>query len=238
MFCDLRYPMCEGADTLRQPFDVPGGWSTRTWHLSGHAFTLIVPADPNRVLEAHVADILPDDCGAASRPDPYWASVWPAAPLTAEAVLSHPWPQALNVLELGCGVGLVGLAALARGLRVTFSDHEPAAIRLALENARRNGFPHARALMFDWRQPPPRQFDLILASDVLYQADSHQALLAAIRSLLAPAGVCWIGDPGRVVARDFLRLAQRQYRVELRDYLGEPIGLPPIGQFQLIVLHP
>ena len=69
------------------------------------------------------------------------------------------------------------------------------------------------------------------------KAENHQALLSAIGSLLAPTGVCWIGDPGRAAARDFLRLAQRHYRVELRDHGGEPLGMPPVGRFQLIVLR-
>ena len=63
---------------------------------------------------------------------PYWAYLWPGAYLLAEAVVREPWPEPvdgrilLEALEIGCGLGLAGLAALARGLRVQFTDYDQA----------------------------------------------------------------------------------------------------------------
>src|SRR5262245_4457891 len=51
---------------------------------------------------------------------PYWADLWPSARMLAKMVLREPWPPGLTALEVGCGLGLPGLAALARGLRVVF----------------------------------------------------------------------------------------------------------------------
>src|SRR5687767_172820 len=71
---------------------------------------------------------------------PYWADLWPAARMLAKAVLAEPWPAGLTVLEVGCGLGLPGIAALARGLHVIFSDYDATAVRFAADNARLNGF--------------------------------------------------------------------------------------------------
>src|SRR5206468_4437622 len=49
---------------------------------------------------------------------PYWADLWPSARMLAKAILAETWPPGLTALEVGCGLGLPGIAALAQGLRV------------------------------------------------------------------------------------------------------------------------
>ena len=90
-------------------------------------FTILTPRDPDAVLDTI------EWPAAASNPhlaDPYWAKLWPAAPLLAEAVVRSRRPIA-SVLELGCGSGLVGITALACGHEVTFSDYVPWAVEKA-----------------------------------------------------------------------------------------------------------
>ena len=43
----------------------------------------------------------------------------------AQAVYDADWPAAATVLEVGCGIGVVGLAAAAAGWPVTVSDNRP-----------------------------------------------------------------------------------------------------------------
>src|SRR5437016_2208097 len=109
---------------------IPGGWSEREVTVGPHVFHLHTPTDPNELLN-HL-----ESPAAGAQPhlaDPYWAKLWPAAPLLAEAIVRAGWPRGTRVLELGCGSGLVGIAALACGLDVTFSDFVPLAVELALE---------------------------------------------------------------------------------------------------------
>lgn len=49
-------------------------------------------------------------------------------------------PSGARVLDLGCGTGLVGLAALRRGARVTLMDISARAVRSAQETLAANGF--------------------------------------------------------------------------------------------------
>src|SRR3954468_10908979 len=94
---------------------------------------------------------------AADEYVPYWAQLWPAARMLAKVVVRETWeayPQPVRVLEVGCGLGLAGIACLARGLRVTFSDVDETAIAFAVANARLNGFADFRTVPIDFRCPP------------------------------------------------------------------------------------
>ena len=100
---------------------------------------------------------------------PYWAELWPAARMLAKAVLREPWTAGMEALEIGCGLGLPGIAGLARGLEVTFSDYDTSALRFAAGNARLNGFDDFDVLPLDWRQPPAGlHFPVLLASEPIY----------------------------------------------------------------------
>ena len=50
---------------------------------------------------------------------PYWADLWPAARMLAKAIVRERWPAGLHALEIGCGLGLPGIAALAMGLHAS-----------------------------------------------------------------------------------------------------------------------
>ena len=190
---------------------IPGGWSDRQIDIGPHWFRLLTPTDPDRLL-----DVL-ESPEATSHPhlaDPYWAKLWPAAPLLAGAeIVRTPPPRGTHVLELGCGSGLVGIAALACGLDVTFSDYVPFTVQLALENAARNGFAKAKGIVLDWRAianaPAQDHYPLIVAADVTYDGEENlDPLLDVVQRLLAPDGQAWFGDAGRSPAPDFIERAQ------------------------------
>jgi predicted nicotinamide N-methyase len=232
--------------------EIPGGWSERTVVVGPHSFTLLLPAEPDAFLERL------EDPLATSQPhfaDPYWAKLWPAAINLAAVVIrrlsalesrlqpaSGPRPPEggtpTRVLELGCGSGLVGLAALACGLEVTFSDYVPKAVELALENAARNGYPHGRGLVLDWRDPPPGDWPLILAADVTYDRTHIEPLLKTLDLMLAPDGVAWIGDSGRGPAEEFVQRARNGgWSVDLFDQQDQAMLAAGLGKFQRLELR-
>jgi predicted nicotinamide N-methyase len=174
--------------------------------VAGHAFAVARPSRPDRLL---------DDAGvhAESRRDdymPYWAYLWPGALLLAETVLREPWSAAQRrVLEIGCGLGMAGLAALAAGLQVTFSDYTAAALAAAAHNARLNGFTRFETRRIDWREPPHEPFDVVLGADVLYEARCASQVLGLLERTLGPAGLALLSDPGRPTAERFPEQAAR-----------------------------
>jgi predicted nicotinamide N-methyase len=132
---------------------------------------------------------------------PYWTDLWPAGRMLAKAVLRAPLEPGLEVLEVGCGLGLPGIAALARGLRVTFNDLDTTALGFAAANARLNGFGKFGLRQFDWRAPPhDLSADLILASDLVYELRNINPLVALVQGLLRPGGECWLTDQDRLPA--------------------------------------
>ncbi len=214
--------------------EIAGGWTTRTLDVAGHRLTLTCPARPDAllddpaVLEAHARD------GYM----PYWGYLWPTSLETAAAVLREPWPVGTTCLELGAGIGLSGLAALAARLQVTFSDYDEQAVRLALLNARQNGFTEARGVLLDWRQPGCEKFRLIVGCDVIYEQRNHAPVLDVLEAMLAPGGVAWISDPGRHQAEKFIELSRsRGFACQSRTLQREPFPSRPDGVTHLWILQ-
>ncbi|MDX2114206.1 MAG: methyltransferase [Planctomycetota bacterium] len=142
----------------------------------------------------------------------YWAAVWPAAEVLGEclatSVLVGP---GVRVLEIGCGVGLAGLVAAARGAEVVLSDIDERAVELAGSNLRRNGL-SGRAVVLDWRDDGwPAALagwepDLIVGSDVLYFERAH----GPIARLIARAGCpAILADPNRPRASGAVEVFER-----------------------------
>lgn len=155
---------------------------------------------------------------AAEEYHPYWASLWPAARALAEAIVSDTtiMPSVGRALEIGCGLGLPGLAALARGLHVTFSDYDAAALRYAAGNARLNGFSAFDTLHMDWRRPPAgRKVPLLLASEPIYVFELVEPLADFIQQVLEPGGWFLMADNDRLQA-EALRQALRA-----RGFIGD-----------------
>ena len=135
---------------------------------------------------------------------PYWAELWPSALMLGQEIAQHQWPVGLQVLEVGCGLGLSGLVALALGMDVIFSDYDVAALDFAARNARQNGFERFRTLPLDWRFPPHGlRVPMVLAADVIYEARNIQPLVGLMDVVLSTEGECWLADPDRPYKQDF-----------------------------------
>jgi predicted nicotinamide N-methyase len=106
----------------------------------------------------------------------------------------------LDVVELGCGLGLPSLVAAARGACATATDWAPDAVALLRRNAARNGL-RLTVEQRDWRHAWPARFDLALAADVLYERRNVEPLVERLRSL-APAAL--VGLAGRPYESAFL----------------------------------
>jgi predicted nicotinamide N-methyase len=70
---------------------------------------------------------------------PYWSELWPAGRMLAKAIVREDWRAyeatfgtPLHALEIGCGLGLAGIAALAKGMPILFASdvlYEPRLIQ-------------------------------------------------------------------------------------------------------------
>jgi predicted nicotinamide N-methyase len=181
------------------PRDAVGALVEEAVIVEGRTFRIRKPGDPDRLLDHPAVRATFDRDGYT----PYWADLWPAARMLAKTLLREPFEPGTETLEIGCGLGLPGIAALAKGLRVTFSDYDATALHLAAENARLNRFTDFKLLRLDWRRPPDVQYPLILGADLIYEAGNVPPLVELIDRMLTPNGLCLITDQERVPAAVF-----------------------------------
>ena len=147
---------------------------------------------------------------------PYWAELWPSAVALAR-YLSREDLAGRRAIELGCGVGLPTVAALAGGAKVLATDRYEAALDFTVHNARANLSQEPEVALLDWHAPGakpdaklPEHFDLVLAADVLYEARNVPALADLLPALLAPGGEAVIADPRRNSTPVFLELMEER----------------------------
>jgi predicted nicotinamide N-methyase len=136
---------------------------------------------------------------------PYWAELWPSARILGELVLGMDG-GGRRLIELGCGAGLVTTCAALAGFRVTATDYYDDAIRFARLNAWRNAGVAVEGQLVDWRKLPANvgRYEMVLASDVLYEREYGALVAGVIAHVLAEDGVAIVADPGRVGREAFL----------------------------------
>jgi ETFB lysine methyltransferase len=166
---------------------------------------------------------------------PYWADVWPSALVLARHI-GGMRGGGRRLLELGCGSGLVAAAAAVAGFDVTATDYYEDALRFTEVNVATNAGVAPAARMVDWREMPQNlgRYDFVVASDVLYEREYGELLPRVIGRTLAPGGVGWLTDPGRVGVDNFLSTAER---CGLGLAQVESVELPINGSVQTIAVY-
>jgi predicted nicotinamide N-methyase len=134
---------------------------------------------------------------AQPRPN-HWARVWPTAVAMSRWLLSEPregLPS--SAVELGCGMGLVSLTLAHLGVTIEGTDRQPLALVFAEENAARNGLLGFTTRALEWSGEAGAATQLLVASDVVYEAAAPATLFALVHSagLLAPGGRLVLGVP-------------------------------------------
>jgi len=146
---------------------------------------------------------------------PYWAEVWPSAKALAEYILnSQSEFKDKNVLELGCGIGLVGIAASMAKAKVTFSDYDNEAINFTKNNYFRNFGKRANSFLLDWRNPNHyKQYEIIIAADILYEKRFLKPVYNTLQKLLLHQGKVFIAEPDRTIAKSFFKMMENGFQL-------------------------
>jgi ETFB lysine methyltransferase len=185
-------------------------------------FSILKPANPD--------DLIREEDFVMDERLPYWADVWPSSIILAEKLLDLKG-SGRTALELGCGVGLSTLAATSAGFDVLSTDYYEDALDVTRANVFRNLGTLARTRLVDWRHFPEDlgRFDLVFASDVLYEKEYAELLPVLLRRLLVPGGIALIADPGRVAAPVFVE-ACAIHRLDIRKKETRPFEVGEIKQ--------
>jgi predicted nicotinamide N-methyase len=124
-----------------------------------------------------------------------------------------------RILEVGCGLGLASLVIHRRLGDITASDCHPLTEAFLLANLQLNALPPLKYQVGHWARANPGlgQFDLIIASDVLYERDQPDILAQFIDLHAAPGADIIVLDPDRGNHNRFCsRMQTLGYGVEMR----------------------
>ena len=204
------------------------GYTTRllTIRLGGHDFRIRALSDLQQFADptgsAHRA-------GISSSLWSLFGQIWPSGRVLAEA-MSRFDIAGKRILELGCGIGLASLVLQRRGAEIVATDAHPLAEVFLAYNAALNALPalHYRQLRWGEALPALGSFDVIIASDVLYERDHAELVAGVVERHALPAAEVMVTDPGRGNSTRFGRLLEAQgFHVEAERCPMDDADLPP-----------
>lgn len=126
--------------------------------------------------------------GLASFDDAEGQKLWPASVAFARTLVATvPSPvKGCDVVEIGGGLGVVGLTAALAGARsVLITDFQPRSLELVEASAKANGLGDIVSThLLDWNSPGDLaalgRFDLVLGSDIMYDKELTQLLVSNV----------------------------------------------------------
>ncbi|WP_395683656.1 class I SAM-dependent methyltransferase [Dokdonella sp.] len=211
------------------------GYATRNLTLSigGHDYQVRSLSDRQQFADPQ------GDAERAGISSAQWAlfgQPWPSGHALAETMSAFAI-DGKRILELGCGLGLSSLVLQRREADITASDHHPLAESFLEHNAALNDLTSIRYRDLPWNEPDATlgRFDVIIASDVLYER-GHAAQLAGMMQRHAQADAeIVLSDPGRGNSASFTRAMKAQgYAVDERRQRFEDTDIEP---FRGRVIH-
>jgi 2-polyprenyl-3-methyl-5-hydroxy-6-metoxy-1,4-benzoquinol methylase len=163
------------------------------------------PSNPNDVL-----DQIPEQAYDNDKFLPYWAEQWPSSEIMLNYLKSGTISQKSTIIELGCGLGIISTALALQNHTVIATDISCDALLFTKINSCNNGTKTAPCCV-DWRALPFKgRFDVLVASDILYESRWIDPILSCCRQLLHPDGKAIIADPCRRFWPEFKKRAAEE----------------------------
>lgn len=180
---------------------------------------LVRPRNPERVL-----DTISDEQYEKDKFLPYWAEMWPSSEVLFKYLTENPVKKDFRVIELGCGIGHISAFLVSRGIDTVATDISWEACCYARHNTISNGG-KGKSICCDWRNSPfaPNTFDLVIASDVLYEKRWIDPVLSFSLELVSDNGEVLVADPCRKHWSEFKHCAD-QCGLEIRIAARETVN--------------
>lgn len=146
--------------------------------------------------------------GISSASWPIFGMVWPSGEILAQLMANYDLGSK-RILEVGCGVGLASLVLNKRMANISATDIHPLTLEYLNHNTSLN---HDRKIPFfrtDWidtQGASHGEFDLVIASDVLYERPHNELLSLFIEHYARSTSEVIIVDGGRGFANRFTHL--------------------------------
>ncbi len=148
---------------------------------------------------------------------PLWAKIWDASLILADELAGLSVSPGATFVEIGCGLGLVGVVAASFGHDVTMTEHDPHALAFVRANALMNGLDRLRVMPLDWDQPAlDKTFDFIVGSEIIYHERDFDPIRELFQRLLKPGGEIILCSEIREANMGFLSFLQDSYEIKAR----------------------
>jgi predicted nicotinamide N-methyase len=192
-----RTPLINNRGTDRTFKGLQGrmNYQTKTFSIPLHdrVLTFVQPQDPLALI-----DNLTPEQARLDKYQPYWVENWPSAETCISFLTSYTFTNALRVIELGCGLGVLSTILQTLGHSIIATDIALDGCTCTAINCKTN-CGKSKVVCCDMKQLPFKNYvpDLILASDILYEEKMHHLFLSALDTLLTDTNKAWLADPCR-----------------------------------------
>ncbi len=171
--------------------------------IRGKSIKILKPKDIETLLEENQINI---------ENFPFWAKIWEASIVLADFIAGiKPYGR---VLELGAGLGVVGLCAAAFGHEVVITDYEKDCLDFVRLSVALNKFSNVIIEELDWYKPRDLgKFEIIVGAEIVFSGRHFNALFDVFQKYLAPGGVIYLAhEKNRMkTLAPFLYLAEKNY---------------------------
>jgi predicted nicotinamide N-methyase len=146
---------------------------------------------------------------------PFWMKVWEASLILADHLVRMKIDNGKEILEIGAGMGVVGLTLGAFGHKVTITDHKDDALALLRMNVKHNGLDNVSVRKLDWNSPDlTRKYDIICGSELVYKKQCIEPIINLFRKYLEPGGTIFIAhDVRRMCLIQFIGTVAGQFEI-------------------------
>ena len=153
---------------------------------------------------------------------PYFGTLWAAGKVLTQDIydqlqsgeFQRYHKKTDRLLEIGCGLALPSLLLSKHGWEVAATDLHPDVPLFLEANRKHNAAAGPHFVQLDWRGASPRdeaaKWDLILASDVLYDKTQPETLSEFLAGHLSSTGRAIVADPGRTYVEGFFELLRNR----------------------------
>ncbi len=175
--------------------------------INGKRFRFLVPDSIERFI----------DFEDPLRAFPLWAKIWQAGVVLAGHLNSMPVEPGRKFLEIGSGIGVIGIVAAEAGHDVTLTDYNNDALNFARANAHINNCRNVSVRRLDWTKPDLKgRFDYIIGSEVIYRNEDIPLLRQLFEQYLPPGGRVLLVEEMRKTVTEFCRQMDRYYNIVVR----------------------
>jgi len=138
-------------------------------------------------------------------------------PTRTQYIESHIQLSGLNVLDIGCGGGILSESLAKRGANVTAIDANKSAIDVAKQHALENGLNinYVCTLAEDFAVNNKQSFDVISCLELLEHVPQPESVIKTCASLLKPGGKLFLSTINRTMKAYLLAIVGAEYVLNL-----------------------